>query len=104
MDTLLRALGEQKRCEIIRLVWSDEMGAADIATHFPSVTRSAISQHLSVLRRTGLVNERREGTRRLYSVNQGEFAKLREFLESFWTDRLEVLRNLAESSEQLKGK
>lgn len=104
MDTLLRALGEQKRCEIIRLVWSDEMGAADIATHFPSVTRSAISQHLSVLRRTGLVNERREGTRRLYSVNQGEFAKLREFLESFWTDRLEVLRNLAESSEQLKEK
>ena len=103
MDTLLKTLGERKRCEIIHLVWSDEMPATEIAAHFPDVTRSAISQHLGVLRRTGLVNERRDGTRRLYSVNQGEVAKLRAFLDSFWTNSLEKLRDLAESSEQVKG-
>jgi DNA-binding transcriptional ArsR family regulator len=103
MDTLLKTLAEPKRCEIVRLVWSEERAAADIAAHFPTVTRSAISQHLGVLRRSGLVSERREGTRRLYSVNQGEVARLREFLDSFWTDSLEKLRDLAESSEKMRG-
>jgi DNA-binding transcriptional ArsR family regulator len=103
VDTLLKTLGEPKRCEIVRLVWSKERAAADIAAHFPTVTRSAISQHLGVLRRSGLVTERRDGTRRLYSVNHREVARLREFLDSFWTDSLEKLRDLAESSEQMKG-
>lgn len=100
MDTLLKTLGEEKRCEIIRLVWSEEKTATDIASHFPTVTRSAISQHLGVLRRSGLVSERREGTRRLYSVNHREVARLRAFLDSFWTNSLEKLRDLAEASEQ----
>jgi DNA-binding transcriptional ArsR family regulator len=103
VDTMLKTLGEPRRCEIIRLVWSKELPATEIASHFPDVTRSAISQHLGVLRRTGLVNERRDGTRRLYSVNQSEIAKLRAFIDSFWTNNLEKLRDLAESHEQLKG-
>jgi DNA-binding transcriptional ArsR family regulator len=100
MDTLLKTLGEEKRCEIIRLVWSEEKTATDIASYFPAVTRSAISQHLGVLRRSGLVSERREGTRRLYSVNHREVARLRAFLDSFWTNSLEKLRDLAEASEK----
>jgi len=103
VDTLLKTLAEPNRCEIVRLVWSEELAAADIASHFPTITRSAISQHLGVLRRSGLVSERREGTRRMYSVNRREVARLREFLDSFWTDSLEKLRDLAESSEQMKG-
>jgi DNA-binding transcriptional ArsR family regulator len=103
MDTLLKTLADPKRCEIVRLVWSEERAATDIAAHFPTVTRSAISQHLGVLRRSGLVRERREGTRRLYSVNHREVVRLREFLDSFWTDSLEKLRDLAESSEDMKG-
>jgi DNA-binding transcriptional ArsR family regulator len=79
------------------------MPATEIARHFPDVSRSAISQHLGVLRRSGLVQERRDGTRRLYSVNQGEVAKLRSFIDSFWTNNLQRLRHLAETDEQLKG-
>lgn len=104
MDTLLKTLAEPKRCEIVRLVWSEEKAAADIASHFPTVTRSAISQHLAVLRRSGLVKERRDGTRRLYCVDHREVARLRDFLDSFWTDSLERLRDLAESNEPMKGK
>jgi DNA-binding transcriptional ArsR family regulator len=103
MDTLLKTLAEPKRCEIVRLVWSEERAASDIASHFPTVTRSAISQHLGVLRRSGLVRERREGTRRLYSVDHREVVRLREFLDSFWTNSLEKLRDLAELSEEMKG-
>jgi DNA-binding transcriptional ArsR family regulator len=104
MDTLLRTLGDERRCEILRLVWSQELPATQIAAHFPDVTRSAISQHLSVLRRHGLVNERRDGTRRLYAANQVELAKLRAFLDSFWTDGLERLRDLAEATEAEKSR
>jgi DNA-binding transcriptional ArsR family regulator len=87
VETLLKTLGAPRRCDIVRLVWTDELAATEIAGHFPDVTRSAISQHLGVLRRTGLVNERRDGTRR-------------EFIDSFWTSRLERLRDLAESGEK----
>jgi DNA-binding transcriptional ArsR family regulator len=102
VETLLKTLGEPKRCEIVRLVWSEELAAAEIAKHFPDVTRSAISQHLGVLRNAGLVVERRDGVRRLYTVNQAEMGRVREFLDSFWTDSLDRLRELAESSEQAK--
>lgn len=102
VETLLKTLGEPKRCEIVRLIWSEELAAAEIAHHFPDVTRSAISQHLGVLRKAGLVVERRDGVRRLYSVNQAEMGRAREFLDSFWTDSLERLRQLAESSKQAK--
>jgi DNA-binding transcriptional ArsR family regulator len=80
-------------------VWADELSASEISQHFPAVTRSAISQHLTILRRSGLVRERRDGTRRLYSVNKSELAKLRAFLDSFWTNNLEQLRTLTEADE-----
>ena len=102
MEVLLRTLAEPKRSEIVRLVWSAELPAAAIAAHFPDVTRSAISQHLGVLRSAGLVTERRDGTRRLYLANQEEIGKLREFVDSFWSSGLARLRDLAESAEQSK--
>jgi len=102
MDSVLKTLGDAKRCEIVRLVWSDELSATAIAERFPEVTRSAISQHLGVLRRSGLLCERRQGTRRLYSANQEELSRLRDFLNSFWTNSLETLRDLAESEQRMK--
>jgi DNA-binding transcriptional ArsR family regulator len=103
VDTLLKAIAEPKRRDIIRLVWARELAAAQIAEYFPDVTRSAISQHLGVLRKNGIIHERREGTSRLYSVNRSEFVKLRAFLDSFWSDSLERLRDLAESSQSQEG-
>jgi DNA-binding transcriptional ArsR family regulator len=102
MDTVLRAIADPKRRDIIRLVWARELAAAEIADYFPDVTRSAISQHLSVLKRNGILQERREGTRRLYIVNRGEIVKLRAFLDSFWSDSLERLRDLAEATQRNK--
>jgi hypothetical protein len=55
-----------------------------------------------VLRNSGLLTERRDGVRRLYSANQAEMGKLREFLDSFWSQSLVRLRDLAESAEQAK--
>lgn len=96
----MKAVADSRRRDIIRLVWTHELGAAEIANHFPDVTRSAISQHLSVLKKNDIIHERREGTRRLYRVNRGEIIKLRAFLDSFWSDSLERLRDLAEATER----
>ena len=99
MDSALKALAEPRRREILRLVWSDELPATDIASHFAEVTRSAISQHLGVLRKAHLVIERRDGTRRLYRADHSEMAHLREYLDRFWSDSLVRLRDAAEAAE-----
>jgi DNA-binding transcriptional ArsR family regulator len=102
MDAALKALAEPRRRAILRLVWSEELPATEIASRFAEVSRSAISQHLGVLREAGLVCERREGTRRLYRSNHHELARLRAFLDEYWSTGLERLRDAAEAAEARK--
>lgn len=103
MDDALRALADQRRREILRLVRSEELPAGEIAAHF-AVTRPAISQHLRVLKEAGLVSERREGTRRLYRARPETVEELHRFLDDFWSDRLERLRDVAEMNQRAKEK
>jgi DNA-binding transcriptional ArsR family regulator len=103
VDAALKALAEPRRREILRLVWSDELPATEVAARFDDVTRSAVSQHLSVLRQADLVVERRAGTRRLYRANHAQMDRIRQFLDEFWTGSLHRLQDLAESAERAKG-
>jgi DNA-binding transcriptional ArsR family regulator len=103
VEAALKALAEPRRRDILRLVWDDELAAARIAAQFQDVTRSAVSQHLSVLREAELVIERREGTRRLYRANHAQMDKLRTFLDGFWNGSLRRLQELAETVERAKG-
>jgi DNA-binding transcriptional ArsR family regulator len=100
VDAALKALAEPRRREILRLVWTTELPATSIADHFGEVTRSAISQHLGVLKAAGLVSERRDGTRRLYQARQEEMRKLRDFLDGYWTTSLDRLRDVAEAAQR----
>jgi DNA-binding transcriptional ArsR family regulator len=102
VDAALKALADPRRREILRLVWSRELPATSIADHFGQVTRSAISQHLGVLKAAGLVSERRDGTRRLYQARHEEMRKLREFLDDYWTSGLVRLRDAAEAAQRAK--
>lgn len=95
-DEALRALAEPRRRAILRLVAHDELAAGEIAAAF-DVTRTAVSQHLTVLRNAGLLSERRVGTRRLYRARPEGLAGLREFLEDMWASSLDVARRLAEA-------
>jgi DNA-binding transcriptional ArsR family regulator len=99
VDAALKAIVEPRRREILRLVAADERSAGDIAEHF-DVTRSAISQHLRVLREADLVTERRDGTRRLYLARPEGLHDLRVFLDAFWTDRLGDLKREAEAEQR----
>jgi DNA-binding transcriptional ArsR family regulator len=103
VDTAFRALAEPRRREILKLVWTEELPAAQIAARFEDVTRSAVSQHLGVLREAALLIERRDGTRRLYRANHAQMDRLRQFLDEYWTGGLQRLQHLAESAERKKG-
>jgi DNA-binding transcriptional ArsR family regulator len=103
LGEVAKAISPRRRREILLLIREGEMGAGEIAERF-DVSRPAISQHLGVLREAGLVDERREGTRRLYRARPEGLAGLRDFLDRFWTDRLERLRLAAELEQQRRDK
>jgi DNA-binding transcriptional ArsR family regulator len=95
-DEALRALAEPRRRAILRLVSDDELAAGQIAAAF-DVTRTAVSQHLTVLRNAGLLTERRDGTRRLYRARPEGLAGLRAFLDDMWASSLDTARRLVEA-------
>jgi DNA-binding transcriptional ArsR family regulator len=103
VDLVARAIAEPRRRQILALVRERELSAGEIAANF-DVSRPAISQHLQVLRGAGLLSERRQGTSRLYQARPEGMAGLRDFMNDFWTDRLERLRLAAELEQQRRDK
>ena len=102
MDEALRALAEPRRRAILQLVAHSELSAGEIAGCF-DVTRTAVSQHLTVLKHAGLLTERRLATRRLYRARPEGLAGLREFLDQMWASSLEVARDLVEADREAAG-
>src|SRR5580765_6057893 len=101
METAFKALAEPRRRRILTLVRDGELSVGEIASHF-EISRPAVSQHLAVLREAGLVDERRNGTKRLYRARPEGLAELKAFLDGFWDERLEVLKRDAEREEKEK--
>jgi predicted ArsR family transcriptional regulator len=63
------------------------MAVGKLAAELP-VTRSAVSQHLKILKDAGLVSEDAAGTRRIYRLNPLAVAALRDQLDTFWNRAL----------------
>jgi DNA-binding transcriptional ArsR family regulator len=95
----LTALSSPVRREILRLVWSEERPAGEIARAF-EVSWPAVSQNLRVLKEAGLVRERRDGTRRLYRADRAALKPLESYLRKMWARRIDRLRLLAEAEER----
>jgi DNA-binding transcriptional ArsR family regulator len=93
----LAAVAAPRRREILRLVWDHERAAGEIHRAIGSISFGAVSQHLSTLRRSGLVSVRRDGQRRLYRARTERLGPLRAYLEAMWAERLDALRDLAEA-------
>lgn len=95
-DRAFRALAHAERRRLLRLIGPGERAVGDLAAS-TGASQPATSQHLKVLRDAGLVDVRVDGTRRLYSVDFRRVAELKSTLDAFWTDRLAVLKEVAES-------
>jgi DNA-binding transcriptional ArsR family regulator len=100
-DLVLRALADSHRREIIRLIQDTELPAGQIAANF-TLTQQAVSQHLMVLKKAGLLEERREGTRRLYRFHSDALVPVRDLLDEFWPEALERLKRVVERDHPKK--
>jgi DNA-binding transcriptional ArsR family regulator len=77
------ALADGTRRAIVSCLAERPQAVGELAAGLP-VSRSAVSQHLKVLKDAGLVSERPEGTRRIYRLNPVALAALRDQLDTFW--------------------
>lgn len=80
---------------MMRLLRAGPRAVGEIAAEV-EVSQQAASQHLAVLGKAGLVEARREGTRRLYSIRPEGFAPVAAFVEAFWVPRLAALKEEVE--------
>jgi DNA-binding transcriptional ArsR family regulator len=100
-DAVLGALADPHRRRILKLVQSNALAAGQIATHF-DITQQAVSQHLRVLERAGLLRERGEGTRRLHAFRPESLEAVRSVLADLWPDALQRLKYAVESGKTQK--
>ena len=85
---VLGALGDWTRRQIFDALKNGPQSVGELAARMP-VSRPAVSQHLRVLKDAGLVIDRKEGTRRIYSVDPDGLAGIRSYFDSFWDEALE---------------
>jgi len=95
VQALLKAIWNPRRREILRLVWDRELSAGQIAARF-DVSWPAVSQNLNVLRRAGLLSERRDGARRLYRADRAALGSLEVVLRDMWEQDLDRLKEAIE--------
>lgn len=96
---LFEALGDPTRRAVFELLVDQPLAVGELAGRLP-VSRPAVSQHLRVLRDAGLVTDRADGTRRVYSVNPAALEELRRYVEGFWN---KALRNFKKATEERKA-
>jgi len=87
------ALADPTRRRIVDLLSTGELDAGTIATNF-TISKPAISRHLSVLRDSGVVDVRKDAQRRIYSIRPQGLGEVDEWLakyRSLWSNRLDVL-------------
>lgn len=89
------ALADPTRRDIFERIARAPSAVGDLARHVP-VSRPAVSQHLKVLKNAGLVVDRREGARRIYTVDPTTLAAVREYFDTFWTLSLSRFKTAAE--------
>jgi DNA-binding transcriptional ArsR family regulator len=84
---VLDALGDWTRRQIFDALRNGPHSVGELAARVP-VSRPAVSQHLKVLKDAGLVVDRKDGARRIYSVNPNGLAGIRAYFDSFWDEAL----------------
>lgn len=98
-ETVFAALADPTRRAVLDLLRSRSLPAGRIAQAFP-VSRPAISKHLRLLRRSGLVEERRHGRLRVYRLNPNPLKAVDSWLShyrAFWQMSLTSLKDFLES-------
>ena len=93
------ALGDPSRRSIFELLGAGPRSVAQIAEAVP-ISRPAVSQHLKVLKDSGLVRAEAVGTRRIYRIDPDGVRAVRDYFDRFWTDALADFARVANTLEE----
>ena len=100
-DELWSAIAEPSRRQVLDLLVSHgEVSASWLAERVP-FSRQAVSKHLVVLERSGLISRRKQGREVLYQVKAGRLdqaARAMAELAAQWDRRLGIIKRLAETA------
>ncbi|MFE5810739.1 ArsR/SmtB family transcription factor [Streptomyces sp. NPDC056491] len=106
-DDLWSAMGDPTRRRMIDLLLAEGQGTATtLSAHLP-VTRQAVTKHLAVLDRVGLVRSAPSGREKRYRVDEAQLARAVAQLNSvgeMWDARLRRIKSLAEAVQRAKDK
>jgi DNA-binding transcriptional ArsR family regulator len=93
------ALADPTRRQVFEQLRHGPKPVGIIAAQIP-VSRPAVSQHLGVLKKAGLVADRAEGTRRVYYIDPQGLAAIRVWLDQFWEDALTAFKTELEKEKE----
>lgn len=102
-DDLWSAIGDPTRRRMLDLLLAEGAGTATSLGRRLPVTRQAVSKHLSVLDRAGLVRSAQEGREKRYRVDAAQFARAVAQVAAVseaWDARLHRIKRIAESIQQ----
>ncbi len=97
-NAVFRALADPTRREILALLRQQHLTVNEIAANF-RMSRPAVSKHLRILQRAGLVVTRQEGTSRPCALNARPLRTINDWLrdyETFWSESLQSLKDFME--------
>jgi DNA-binding transcriptional ArsR family regulator len=92
------ALADPTRREIFERLAERPRSVGALALELP-ISRPAVSQHLRVLKRAGLVSDRAEGAKRVYQIDPAGLSVMRQWLDRFWERSLDAFRAETETAE-----
>jgi DNA-binding transcriptional ArsR family regulator len=93
------ALGDGTRLAIVARLAERPQAVGQLAAGLP-VSRSAVSQHLKILKDAGLVQDTVAGTRRIYRLNPVALAALRDQLDTYWQRALAGYAQAADTPDE----
>jgi DNA-binding transcriptional ArsR family regulator len=94
-DEAWSTLADRSRRSIVLELAEGERSVGELADALP-ISQPAVSQHLKVLKQVGLVEDRAQGTRRIYRLNEAGVSALRDQLDAFWKRTMTGFQNLME--------
>jgi DNA-binding transcriptional ArsR family regulator len=98
-NVVMDALGVQTRRDILALLRTQPLPVGEIASHLP-ISRPAVSKHLRVLERAGLVEHTAHGTQNIFRLRASGFSAARGYLASFWDEALTAFQQAAEDATE----
>jgi predicted transcriptional regulator len=102
-DDLWSAIGDPTRRRLLDRLLSDGGGTATTLSAYLPVTRQAVTKHLVVLDRVGLIHSASAGREKRYHVDEAQLARAVAQLNAvgaLWDARLRRIKSLAEAIQQ----